>query len=94
MLLLVATLIRASAEASWLLLDLVTLRMTFSFRAAPYACLFAAIVIFVSVVVFFYRESYIDGEQHRLRFAAILALFVLSMLVLIFSRSVRSIILG
>lgn len=76
------------------MLDLATLSITLSFRVVPYACLFAAIVIFVSVVVFFYRERYIDGERYKLRFTLILTVFVLSILVLIFSRSVRSIILG
>jgi len=51
-------------------------------------------VIFVTIIVFFYRERCIDGEQHRLRFLYILFVFVLSMLVLIFSGSTRAIILG
>ena len=71
-----------------------TLRLTFSFSAPAHACIFAAIVIFVTIIVFFYRERYIDGEQHRLRFLYILFVFVLSMLVLIFSGSTRAIILG
>nr|UYO79260.1 NADH dehydrogenase subunit 5 [Hydropsyche sp. XG-2022] len=58
------------------------------------SCMFLFIVSLISCVVIYYSKSYMTGEVYMNRFIVLILLFVMSMILLIFSLNLISILLG
>nr|YP_010554679.1 NADH dehydrogenase subunit 5 [Hydropsyche rhomboana]UYO79312.1 NADH dehydrogenase subunit 5 [Hydropsyche rhomboana] len=58
------------------------------------SCLFFFVVTLISSMVIFYSKSYMSGEIYLNRFIILILLFVISMILLIFSLNLISILLG
>nr|QNJ33280.1 NADH dehydrogenase subunit 5 [Sceleocantha glabricollis] len=56
--------------------------------------LFTSFVLFISSMVIFYSEDYMDGDKYLSRFILLVVMFVLSMMLLIISPNLISILLG
>lgn len=56
--------------------------------------LFMRFVLYISSIVIFYREGYIEGDFNLTRFIILVCIFVLSMMLLIISPNLISILLG
>nr|AYR05258.1 NADH dehydrogenase subunit 5 [Coleoptera sp. ACP-2013] len=56
--------------------------------------MFSSVVLFISSMVIYYSDEYMSGDLNLVRFILLVVLFVLSMLLLIFSPNLISILLG
>nr|YP_010833714.1 NADH dehydrogenase subunit 5 [Tympanophyllum maximum]WFP43222.1 NADH dehydrogenase subunit 5 [Tympanophyllum maximum] len=56
--------------------------------------IFMGFVLFISSLVIYYSNEYMEGEKHLIRFILLVLLFVLSMVILIVSPNIISMLLG
>ncbi|MFP3022410.1 MAG: hypothetical protein ACEY3K_05630 [Wolbachia sp.] len=56
--------------------------------------LFLSTVIFISSIVIYYRNTYINNDKNKNRFIYIVIIFVISIIILIISPNIISLILG
>nr|UZA61285.1 NADH dehydrogenase subunit 5 [Endeis sp. JZ-2022] len=83
-----------SFEFLFILLDINSVKFTFSFMVDKYSLFFTFIILLISSSVFFFCNSYMMGEVNSYRFIVLLSLFVISMLMLVYSGNVLSLVLG
>nr|YP_010596842.1 NADH dehydrogenase subunit 5 [Cycetogamasus diviortus]WAK85128.1 NADH dehydrogenase subunit 5 [Cycetogamasus diviortus] len=58
------------------------------------SCLFVSVVMFISGMVVFYSNSYMEGESGKLKFLFLVLLFVISMILMILSPNMVMVLLG
>lgn len=78
----------------WEILIMGGVGVSYSLVVDGVALLFASCVFFISGNVFFFSEGYIEGEANKGRFSYLVFLFILSMVLLIFSGNLVSVLLG
>nr|WVD73142.1 NADH dehydrogenase subunit 5 [Monolepta bicavipennis] len=78
----------------WLLLTLNSTNFMFVILLDWMSLMFMSFVLFISSMVIFYSEEYMEGDLNKNRFILLVVMFVLSMMMLIISPNLISILLG
>nr|ADB92005.1 NADH dehydrogenase subunit 5 [Ammothea hilgendorfi] len=78
----------------WNLFFFNSMNLNFSIMIDFYSIIFSSFVMFISSAVFMFSKVYMKEEKYILRFMFLLLLFVLSMLMLIYSGNLITILLG
>nr|UZA61307.1 NADH dehydrogenase subunit 5 [Rhynchothorax sp. JZ-2022] len=78
----------------WNILSFNSISISMSMMVDFYSLIFSSFVMYISSSVFTFSKSYMEGEIYLRRFLLLLLLFVLSMLMLIFSGNLLTILLG
>nr|ALO76344.1 NADH deshydrogenase subunit 5 [Bolboceratex sp. BOL01] len=78
----------------FVLLNINSCRITYTLVVDWMCLLFMSFVFYISAMVVYYSNSYMEGDLNITRFIVLVALFVLSMMLLIISPNLISILLG
>lgn len=78
----------------FILTELISVELKFYFYFDWVRCVFLSVVLFISSIVVFYRERYMEGDFGKLKFLYVVLLFVLSIVLMIISPNIVIILLG